>query len=218
MRRGSTSSPVRIASARRSYVLQLGKADDLEPSVATRLTVGEDESRPHLDAVLRLFEDSGARFKLYGMSREGLHASCAIEEESNLVKNLFGRQSKAGLASYLPRSGPLTAAERPKRPPVRPGYHHVVVLRGDAPPVAFECHEDELLLDAAIANGVLVSYGCRMASCSMCCSRLLEGQLESGPQPALSDDALAAGYVLLCRSKPRSDVLIEANREKDLER
>lgn len=99
-----------------------------------------------------------------------------------------------------------------------PGYHHVVVLCGAAPPVAFACHEDERLLDAAIGNSVLVSYGCRMGSCSMCRSRLVEGQLESGPRPALPDDALGAGYVLLCRSKPRSDVLIEANREKDLDR
>ena len=202
----------------RSYVLQPVKTDDLEPDVAARLAVSEADYRPEVDEILRLFEDSGARFKLYGMRRDGLYPSRALDEERNLVTNLFGRQRKAGLVHYPPRSGPPTAEELPPRPDLPPGVHHVVVLRGDAPPVAFPCKEDELLLDAALAHGVLVSYGCRMASCAMCTSRVVSGEVASGPMPALPDEARAAGYVLLCRTRPRSDLVVDANREKDLAR
>jgi ferredoxin len=202
----------------RSYVIQPVKTDDLEPEVAASLAVEDAEIVEPVNEVLRLFESTGARFKLYGMRRDGLRASRALEEEQHLVTNLFGRQRKAGLVAYPPRARPVAREELPPRPDLPPGVHHVVVLRGDAPVVAFPCREDEIVLDAALAQGVLVSYGCRMASCAMCTARLLEGEVAAADMPALPPGARDEGYVLLCRSRPRSDLVVDANREKDLAR
>ena len=75
----------------------------------------------------------------------------------------------------------------------------------------FLVQDDETVLDAALREGFLLPYGCRNGACGSCKARVVEGEVDYGgdrPQ-ALSDLELHAGYALLCRALPRTDLEIE---------
>ena len=75
---------------------------------------------------------------------------------------------------------------------------------------SFEAEEGESILDAALRNGVSLSYGCRNAVCGACKGRLMSGEIsyEDLEPAALSEAEKAAGMVLFCGAEPRSDVTI----------
>jgi propane 2-monooxygenase small subunit len=73
------------------------------------------------------------------------------------------------------------------------------------------CEAGETVLDAAFRNGYNLAHGCREGQCSACKCYLLEGEVELGRYStfALSDAERSAGYALMCRALPESDVTIE---------
>ena len=75
----------------------------------------------------------------------------------------------------------------------------------------FEAAEDRTILAAAEKAGVALAYGCHGGDCGTCKGKLLEGNVErSGDDRlVLTDAEHAAGWVLLCMVKPRSDAVIE---------
>jgi 2Fe-2S type ferredoxin len=84
------------------------------------------------------------------------------------------------------------------------------------PESTFECYEDELILDAALAQGVYLPFGCRMGSCGSCVGKLVAGEVVEGAEDVLSEAQQRDGYRLLCQSRPRSDLVILTERETDL--
>jgi CDP-4-dehydro-6-deoxyglucose reductase, E3 len=76
----------------------------------------------------------------------------------------------------------------------------------------FNAGEDETLLQAALAAGLVIPYGCRDGACGSCKGKLIEGSIDYGTysKSALSDEERASGSVLFCQAKPKSDVVIEA--------
>ena len=74
-----------------------------------------------------------------------------------------------------------------------------------------ECASDETVLDAAFRNGYNLVYGCREGQCSACKCFLLEGDaaLKRYSNFALSDSEHSAGYSLMCRAMPESDLVVE---------
>lgn len=71
--------------------------------------------------------------------------------------------------------------------------------------------ETQTLLQAALAAGADLPYGCRSGLCGACRVRLVQGEVEQAAHgaAALSDAERARGIVLACRSRARSDVSIE---------
>jgi CDP-4-dehydro-6-deoxyglucose reductase/ferredoxin-NAD(P)+ reductase (naphthalene dioxygenase ferredoxin-specific) len=69
----------------------------------------------------------------------------------------------------------------------------------------------QTILQAALAADLPYPYGCRAGTCGTCKTRLLEGQVDTdGYAPeALSDAEAAAGLILACRARPRSDVVVQ---------
>jgi ferredoxin len=200
----------------RHYVLQPVRTGDLTPEVAAKLTIAEDELLPDLNELLRTTEDAGARIKLFGMSQLGVYPSRALEQETNVIKNVYGKQDRARLQMFTPRSEQTRVPSAPIVAPSAGQVHHITLRQRGKAPLVFACREDEFLLNAALASGAIVSFGCRMGSCTMCCSKLVAGAVEHDNQLALTDAQLQEGYVLLCRSRPRSDLVIEPDREGDL--
>jgi CDP-4-dehydro-6-deoxyglucose reductase len=76
----------------------------------------------------------------------------------------------------------------------------------------FKVEDDESILHAALAAGLVIPYGCRDGACGSCKGKLIEGSIEYGEysKNALSDEERAAGGALFCQAKARSDVVIEA--------
>lgn len=75
-----------------------------------------------------------------------------------------------------------------------------------------ECGEDETILDAAFRSGYNLVHGCREGRCSACKAFVLDDgwiYLKKYSSFALSDQEEEAGYTLLCRAVPESDVTVE---------
>ena len=72
--------------------------------------------------------------------------------------------------------------------------------------------EDLPVLTAAQLAGLPLPHSCRSGRCGSCRARLLSGRVEyvAGPPLGLSAQERAQGYVLLCQSLPRSDLVVEA--------
>jgi len=76
----------------------------------------------------------------------------------------------------------------------------------------FTVEGDETILAAALRSGVGLPYGCKNGACGTCKAKGLEGEWVQGPHSssALSRDEQAARKLLVCSSRPSSDVVIEA--------
>ncbi|HHP7238995.1 2Fe-2S iron-sulfur cluster-binding protein [Longibacter sp.] len=72
-----------------------------------------------------------------------------------------------------------------------------------------EVSGEESLLDALETAGLRLPYGCRHGACITCAARLLDGTVDQSDGKALKPAHKAAGYVLLCIARPRSDCVFE---------
>lgn len=73
--------------------------------------------------------------------------------------------------------------------------------------------EDQLILDAAGEQGIVLPYSCCAGSCFDCLGKLLKGTVEQTEKAMefLKPDELAKGYVLLCSANPTSDCKIQTH-------
>ncbi len=62
------------------------------------------------------------------------------------------------------------------------------------------------ILDLAEASGLSPDYSCRSGICNTCVCKLSEGQVEYTEEPLDPPDS---GYVLICCSKPKKNVVID---------
>ena len=87
---------------------------------------------------------------------------------------------------------------------------HLVTIRNTKH--QFKVEDDETILQAALAAGLVIPYGCRDGACGSCKGKLIEGSIDYGrySDKALSAEERAAGSALFCQAKPTSDVVIEA--------
>ena len=80
----------------------------------------------------------------------------------------------------------------------------------------FEADDQQLILDAALEQGINFPYGCRSGSCGNCIGRLIEGDIAypSGIPLGLSEAQLADNQALFCQATALSDLTIEVNEIK----
>ena len=74
------------------------------------------------------------------------------------------------------------------------------------------CGEHEYLWDAAARNGVELPAICHQGRCLSCAGKLIDGLLDQRDADTFFPEDEAAGLVLLCRAKPRSDVRIRTHQ------
>jgi len=76
----------------------------------------------------------------------------------------------------------------------------------------FTVEGDETILAAALRSGVGLPYGCKNGACGTCKARALEGEWTQGPHSAsaLTAEERASRKLLVCCSRPKTDLLIEA--------
>ncbi len=80
---------------------------------------------------------------------------------------------------------------------------------------SFDCGKSEYIWDAAAANGIILPAICRQGRCLTCAGRLLKGIVEHDHADTFAEDE-AAGYILLCRAMPRSDLHIRTHQEWEM--
>ncbi|MCG5216069.1 2Fe-2S iron-sulfur cluster-binding protein [Streptosporangium soli] len=65
--------------------------------------------------------------------------------------------------------------------------------------------QDRSILDAVLTARPDLPYSCRNGVCATCRARVVDGRVEMARNWALTEEELAAGYVLTCQSVPLTD-------------
>jgi CDP-4-dehydro-6-deoxyglucose reductase, E3 len=78
----------------------------------------------------------------------------------------------------------------------------------------FVAQAGEVILAAAIREGVGLPYGCKDGACGSCKCHMESGTVVHGPHQtkALTAEEEAAGYVLTCCATPQSDVVLTSRQ------
>ncbi len=84
------------------------------------------------------------------------------------------------------------------------GLTMLVTLDGRKRRVGFDAEAGNIL-DSARKAGLPAPYACKAGVCATCRARVVSGEVEMAARYGLSDDEIAAGYVLTCQSIPKSE-------------
>lgn len=78
----------------------------------------------------------------------------------------------------------------------------------------FEAQPGEVILNAAIRDGIGMPYGCKDGACGSCKCKKLSGTVVHGPHQskALTSEEAAAGMILTCCAIAQSDVVLESKQ------
>jgi CDP-4-dehydro-6-deoxyglucose reductase, E3 len=76
----------------------------------------------------------------------------------------------------------------------------------------FQLEADQFILQAALAQNIVLPYGCKDGACGSCKAKIVSGSFEQGPHSsgALRQEDKDKGFALLCCTRARSDLVIEA--------
>jgi len=88
------------------------------------------------------------------------------------------------------------------------GYCRITVQGSET---SFEVKKGELLLLAALEQGIDYPHNCRVGTCGSCKTHLIDGRISPLVDFALSpltNQQLKGGYVLACQAKVRSDLTV----------
>ena len=87
-------------------------------------------------------------------------------------------------------------------------------------PVGLSCPvtPDQTILDAALADGLMLKHSCRTGTCGSCKGRLLSGEVDhrDSPLDVLSEAEREQGLALFCCATARSDLVIDAPEVTEL--
>jgi CDP-4-dehydro-6-deoxyglucose reductase len=77
---------------------------------------------------------------------------------------------------------------------------------------SFTCRSDQTVLDAALEQGVALTYGCKNGLCGSCKGELVAGSVNypDGQPAGISDMEISNGEALFCKATPASDLTIRA--------
>ena len=83
---------------------------------------------------------------------------------------------------------------------------HRIAIAGSE--IAFDCADDQSLLDAALRAGIELPYSCRKGVCGNCAGGIAQGEVAGIDGAATQNESCLPGQVLYCMCTPRSDVQI----------
>ncbi len=84
------------------------------------------------------------------------------------------------------------------------GLAMLVTLDGRKRRVAFDATAGNIL-DSARAAGLPAPFACKAGVCATCRAKVVSGEVEMAARYGLTDEEVAAGYVLTCQSVPKGD-------------
>jgi ferredoxin len=96
-----------------------------------------------------------------------------------------------------------------------PVYNITLVGGNEGTHVTIKVGGDEYILESAQDQGIQLPASCNAGKCITCVSRLLEGEVDRD-DIFLRPQEMAAGFILTCKSYPRSDCVILTHQEDAL--
>ncbi|HXH01844.1 MAG TPA: hybrid-cluster NAD(P)-dependent oxidoreductase [Candidatus Competibacteraceae bacterium] len=100
-------------------------------------------------------------------------------------------------------------ADRPAHHDVIPDASHGAVLHLARRERRLECSEGDTLLTVAKRAGVHIPSACQFGVCGTCKVKKLSGEVHMVHNGGITDEELAAGYVLACCAHPLGEVVID---------
>lgn len=83
---------------------------------------------------------------------------------------------------------------------------------------AFTVDDGETVLAAGLRQHYALPFGCASGGCASCRVHCLSGQVDYPFEPrALSPAETAAGYILMCLARPRSDLVLDLHQPPQIE-
>jgi ring-1,2-phenylacetyl-CoA epoxidase subunit PaaE len=125
-------------------------------------------------------------------AEEALLAAGVAREKIHLERFTAGRPPEALQAQ-------LEALSREAE-----GLTMMVTLDGRKRRVAFDAEAGNIL-DSARKSGLPAPFACKAGVCATCRARIVVGEVEMAARYGLTDDEVAAGYVLTCQSVPKGE-------------
>lgn len=92
--------------------------------------------------------------------------------------------------------------------------HYTVTLHQSEQTLVFQTPADEYLLYAMIDQGIKSPYICEQGWCLACAARLVSGEVDCSDALTHYPEDDAAGFVLLCSARARSDLVLEQHVTK----
>lgn len=77
----------------------------------------------------------------------------------------------------------------------------------DGEDTEFVMSQEDLVLDAALDQGLDAPYSCRGGICSTCMALVTEGEAKMRKNQILTDSEVASGYILTCQAQPITPTL-----------
>lgn len=114
----------------------------------------------------------------------------AAKERVHIERFTAGRPSAAAAAA-------LAAVQKEAK-----GVMMSVTLDGRTRKVEFD---GKNILDSARESGLPAPFACKAGVCATCRAKVTRGKVEMAARYGLTDDEIAAGYVLTCQSVPLGD-------------
>lgn len=102
------------------------------------------------------------------------------------------------------RPSAAMAAEIQKLQSEAAGLSMIVTLDGRKRRVPFSADAGNILESARLA-GLSAPFACKAGVCATCRARVLTGEITMAARYGLSDEEIAAGYVLTCQSVPKGE-------------
>ena len=93
------------------------------------------------------------------------------------------------------------------------------MFAGNVDGIEFEIKPSQTILEAAIAAGIPVPYGCQSGSCGSCKAKVIEGEVfhEDIMPGVLTDQDRSEQNFLLCKTYATSNVTITSQVEKEFD-
>jgi CDP-4-dehydro-6-deoxyglucose reductase len=80
----------------------------------------------------------------------------------------------------------------------------------------FSCEDDQIILDAALQQGITLAYGCKNGLCGSCKAKVISGSIDypEGKPKGLSEEDEKNHQALLCKATACSDLTLKAQLPK----
>ena len=123
-------------------------------------------------------------------AEEALKARDVAAEKIHIERFTAGRPSAAQAAALAEASAKAT------------GTLMDVTLDGRTRKVEFDGSN---ILDSARKSGLPAPFACKAGVCATCRAKIVKGKVDMAARYGLTDEEIAAGYVLTCQSVPEGD-------------
>lgn len=104
-----------------------------------------------------------------------------------------------------------------KAAPAVPGTSALPAADATGPQVTFSTNHksarirpDQTILELSETLGIGIDFACRVGTCGLCKVRMTAGEVDMDIVDALDEDDRAAGLILACQAKPKTEVTVEA--------